>query len=107
MPWGTRDWSPAPLLQMSSDAVGTHGRGGFKRLVLGSIASEVVRHARCNVLPAAGPGGCQVPGTSSAGSPTASCRSATTGCWPTATGRRLWPCVVARKRRRALWSSQS
>jgi nucleotide-binding universal stress UspA family protein len=26
------------------------GRGGFKRLVLGSIANEVVRHARCNVL---------------------------------------------------------
>jgi nucleotide-binding universal stress UspA family protein len=30
--------------------LGTHGRGGFKRLVLGSVASEVVRHARCNVL---------------------------------------------------------
>ena len=24
--------------------------GGFKRLVLGSVANEVVRHARCNVL---------------------------------------------------------
>ncbi|HEY0557177.1 MAG TPA: universal stress protein, partial [Thermoanaerobaculia bacterium] len=30
--------------------LGTHGRGGFKRLVLGSIALEVARHARCNVL---------------------------------------------------------
>jgi len=30
--------------------LGTHGRGGFKRLVLGSIASEIARHARCNVL---------------------------------------------------------
>ena len=36
--------------QVDLAILGTHGRGGFKRLVLGSIASEVVRHARCNVL---------------------------------------------------------
>ncbi len=36
--------------QVDLAILGTHGRGGFKRLVLGSVASEVVRHARCNVL---------------------------------------------------------
>jgi nucleotide-binding universal stress UspA family protein len=36
--------------QVNLAILGTHGRGGFKRLVLGSVASEVVRHARCNVL---------------------------------------------------------
>jgi len=36
--------------QVELAILGTHGRGGFKRLVLGSVASEVVRHARCNVL---------------------------------------------------------
>jgi universal stress protein E len=36
--------------QVDLVVLGTHGRGGFKRLILGSIASEVVRHARCNVL---------------------------------------------------------
>ena len=29
--------------------VGTHGRGGFKRAVLGSVADYVVRHADCPV----------------------------------------------------------
>ena len=36
--------------QVDLAILGTHGRGGFKRLVLGSVASEIVRHARCNVL---------------------------------------------------------
>ena len=36
--------------QVDLAILGTHGRSGFKRLVLGSIASEVARHARCNVL---------------------------------------------------------
>ncbi|MFL6262357.1 MAG: universal stress protein [Thermoanaerobaculia bacterium] len=36
--------------QVDLAILGTHGRGGFKRLVLGSVASEVIRHARCNVL---------------------------------------------------------
>jgi len=36
--------------QVDLAILGTHGRGGCKRLVLGSVASEVVRHARCNVL---------------------------------------------------------
>ena len=36
--------------QVDLAILGTHGRGGFKRLVLGSVANEVVRHARCNVL---------------------------------------------------------
>lgn len=30
--------------------VGTHGRTGFRRLVLGSVAEEVFRHASCPVL---------------------------------------------------------
>jgi nucleotide-binding universal stress UspA family protein len=36
--------------QVELAILGTHGRGGFKRLMLGSVADEVVRHARCNVL---------------------------------------------------------
>lgn len=31
-------------------AMTTHGRGGLKRLALGSVADEVVRHAPCPVL---------------------------------------------------------
>jgi nucleotide-binding universal stress UspA family protein len=31
-------------------AVGTHGRTGLKRLVLGSVAEKLVRHAPCSVL---------------------------------------------------------
>jgi nucleotide-binding universal stress UspA family protein len=30
--------------------VGTHGRTGLKRLILGSVASKVIGHAPCNVL---------------------------------------------------------
>lgn len=46
------DW-PADLLVM-----GTHGRGGFERLVLGSVAEKVLRKAPCPVLavPLAAPG---------------------------------------------------
>jgi nucleotide-binding universal stress UspA family protein len=36
---------PADLL-----VIGTHGRSGFERLVLGSVAERVVRHAPCPVL---------------------------------------------------------
>ena len=35
--------------------MGTHGRGGVKRLLLGSIADHVVRHARCPVVTVRGP----------------------------------------------------
>jgi len=31
-------------------AMGTHGRGGVERLLLGSVAEDVVRHAPCPVL---------------------------------------------------------
>jgi len=31
-------------------AVGTHGRTGFKRLLIGSVAERVIRHAPCSVL---------------------------------------------------------
>lgn len=30
--------------------MGTHGRGGFSRLLIGSVAERVVRHALCPVL---------------------------------------------------------
>jgi nucleotide-binding universal stress UspA family protein len=30
--------------------IGTHGRGGLSRVILGSVAEEVVRHAPCPVL---------------------------------------------------------
>jgi nucleotide-binding universal stress UspA family protein len=33
-------------------AMGTHGRGGVERLLLGSVAEHVVRHAPCPVLTA-------------------------------------------------------
>ena len=31
-------------------AIATHGRGGFKRMVLGSVADEVIRHTNSPVL---------------------------------------------------------
>ena len=31
-------------------ALGTHGRGGAERLLLGSVADEVLRHAACPIL---------------------------------------------------------
>jgi nucleotide-binding universal stress UspA family protein len=39
-----RDW-PADLV-----VIGSHGRGGIDRVVLGSVAEGVARHARCPVL---------------------------------------------------------
>jgi nucleotide-binding universal stress UspA family protein len=30
--------------------VGSHGRSGLKKLLLGSVATHVVTHAHCNVL---------------------------------------------------------
>jgi nucleotide-binding universal stress UspA family protein len=39
-----RDW-PADLV-----VIGSHGRGGVKRLLLGSVAEAVMRHAACPVL---------------------------------------------------------
>lgn len=40
------------LTESKADLVvlGTHGLGGFDRLVIGSVAADVVRHAPCNVL---------------------------------------------------------
>ena len=31
-------------------AVGTHGHRGFRRLLLGSVAEDVIRHANCSVF---------------------------------------------------------
>jgi nucleotide-binding universal stress UspA family protein len=40
----------AEAFQADLIVVGSHGRTGFKRLVLGSVAERVVRYAHCNVL---------------------------------------------------------
>lgn len=39
-----KDW-PADLI-----VIGSHGRGGMARVLLGSVAEGVMRHARCPVL---------------------------------------------------------
>lgn len=39
--------------------MGTHGRSGLARVLLGSVAEQVIRHAPCSVLAARGPGGVQ------------------------------------------------
>jgi nucleotide-binding universal stress UspA family protein len=38
--------------QVSANVIiaGTHGRGGFKRALLGSVSDHLVRHAPCSVL---------------------------------------------------------
>jgi universal stress protein A len=48
---------PAPTIVEHADAVsadlivmGTHGRTGFARMLIGSVAEQVVRSARCPVL---------------------------------------------------------
>ncbi|HKM80498.1 MAG TPA: universal stress protein [Candidatus Acidoferrum sp.] len=41
---GAKSW-PADLI-----VIGSHGRGGLQRLLLGSVAESVVRHAFCPVL---------------------------------------------------------
>ena len=41
---GAKSW-PADLI-----VIGSHGRGGLQRLLLGSVAESVVRHAHCPVL---------------------------------------------------------
>jgi nucleotide-binding universal stress UspA family protein len=47
---------PAAVLQAAAAwptdliVMGTHGRGGIKRLVLGSVADHIVRHAECPVV---------------------------------------------------------
>lgn len=52
-----RGFAPAPLILEYADdhdidviVMGTHGRRGPARLFLGSVATEVVRHAECPVL---------------------------------------------------------
>ena len=39
--------------------MGTHGRSGLARVLLGSVAEQVIRHAPCSVLAARAPGGVQ------------------------------------------------
>jgi nucleotide-binding universal stress UspA family protein len=47
-------WEEIVAFAKSNDidliCVGTHGRSGFKRMVLGSVAEKVVQHADCDVL---------------------------------------------------------
>lgn len=42
------DWAAAKKVQLI--LVGTHGRGGMDRLLLGSVANGIVRQAPCSVL---------------------------------------------------------
>lgn len=51
------DLSPAGAITDAAEewgvdliVLGTRGQGGFRRLLLGSVAEQVVRHARCPVL---------------------------------------------------------
>jgi nucleotide-binding universal stress UspA family protein len=53
--------APTPVITHAAEAggndliaVGTHGHGGFRRLLLGSVAEGVIRHANCSVLVAHG-----------------------------------------------------
>jgi nucleotide-binding universal stress UspA family protein len=53
--------APTPVITHAAErgghdliAVGTHGHGGFRRLLLGSVAEGVIRHAPCSVLVAHG-----------------------------------------------------
>jgi nucleotide-binding universal stress UspA family protein len=45
-----REWSADVIV------IGTHGRGGVVRLVMGSTADAVVRHAPCPVMIVRAPG---------------------------------------------------
>ena len=53
--------APTPVITHAAErggydliAVGTHGHGGFRKLLLGSVAEGVIRHAPCSVLVAHG-----------------------------------------------------
>jgi nucleotide-binding universal stress UspA family protein len=59
-----RDVSAAPsIVEYAGEAdidlivMGTHGRRGFRKLLLGSVAAEVVRMAPCSVMTVRGKGG--------------------------------------------------
>jgi nucleotide-binding universal stress UspA family protein len=49
--------APTPVITHAAEAgghdlisIGTHGHGGFRKLLLGSVAEGVIRHANCSVL---------------------------------------------------------
>lgn len=55
--WAVRDGDPAHALIVEAEAkgvdlvaMGTHGRTGLDRLVMGSVARKVLTHAHCSVL---------------------------------------------------------
>jgi len=53
--------APTPVITHAAErggydliSIGTHGHGGFRKLLLGSVAEGVIRHAPCSVLVAHG-----------------------------------------------------
>ena len=57
MTWAVRSGDPAHALIEEAEAkgadliaLGTHGRTGLDRLVMGSVARKVLTHAHCSVL---------------------------------------------------------
>ena len=55
-PWSAKAALPAEILDQATNmradllVIGTHGRSGFERLLLGSVAEKVLRKASCPVI---------------------------------------------------------
>ena len=45
-----KSWNRRPVMKADLLVIGTHGRSGFERLLLGSVAEKVLRKVSCPVL---------------------------------------------------------